>query len=119
MQQGYNPYNSATQYWKQFIWIKDFILVGYENINYNLSASEYYCMSIPLFLECYIKDFVNSILYLFLPIILCLFMVKHIKKEDNEVYKFSLFNLLFIFILSFLFWSLIGWYPPLRFNHIA
>ena len=33
--QGYIPYNAATTYWYQFIWLKDYILAGYENVNFN------------------------------------------------------------------------------------
>jgi hypothetical protein len=61
--QGFTPYNAAVEYWKQFIWIKDYILGGYENINFNYDKDEYYCMSVPLFLKCYLSDFVKSLFF--------------------------------------------------------
>ena len=57
---GYEPYNAAVEYWNQFIWVINYILAGYENINFNLENSEYFCMSMPLFLKCYLTDFVKT-----------------------------------------------------------
>ena len=76
---GYDPYNSALEYWHQFIWVKEYLLGGYENINFSLENSEYYCMSIPLFLKCYLNDFLKTILYLSTVLILCLINFKNIK----------------------------------------
>ena len=114
--QGYIPYNAATTYWRQFIWIKDFLLVGYENINFNPDKSEYYCMSIPLFLKCYLIDFSRSLLYLFNIVILIFGTYKYLVEKDIELYMSLLKKLSLVFLVSFFFWSLIGWYPPLRFS---
>ena len=114
--QGFTPYNAAVEYWKQFIWIKDYILAGYENINFDLDRSEYYCMSIPLFLKCYLSDFMRSVYFLSPIIYLCILNFKY--NWNNILYKLKgiYFNLFFIYITLFVFWSFIGWYPPLRFN---
>ena len=113
---GYEPYNAAVEYWHQFIWVKDFILAGYENINFNLENSEYFCMSMPLFLKCYLTDFAKTILYVFPLLTLCLINIKNIKNDGRKLFLNSLKKLSFVFIVSFIFWSFIGWYPPLRFN---
>jgi len=114
--QGFTPYNAAVEYWKQFIWIKDHILAGYENVNFDLGRSEYYCMSIPLFLKCYLSDFVKSLYFLSPIIYLCI--LNFTSNWNNLLYKLKgvYFNLSFIYITLFVFWSFIGWYPPLRFN---
>lgn len=114
--EGFIPYNAATTYWKQFIWIKDFLLAGYENVNFNIEASEYYCMSVPLFLKCYLFDLIKSVYYLLFPLLLCLTSYKFINYENLKIYKSLLNKLISISAVSFAFWSLIGWYPPLRFN---
>jgi hypothetical protein len=113
---GYDPYNSALEYWHQFIWVKDYLLGGYENINFSLENSEYYCMSIPLFLKCYLNDFLKTILYLSTVLILCLINFKNIKYTHVNLHKKVLVKLSLIYTVSFIFWSFIGWYPPLRFN---
>ena len=114
--QGFTPYNAAVEYWKQFIWIKDYILQGYENINFNYDKDEYYCMSVPLFLKCYLSDFVKSLFFLSPIIFLCI--LNFVSNWGNTLNKLKgiYFNLSFIYIILFVFWSFIGWYPPLRFN---
>ena len=113
---GYEPYNAALEYWHQFIWLIKYFLTGYENINFNLANSEYYCMSVPLFIKCYLADFSKSLLYLFNLILLLLGSYKYVEVEEKELYASLLKKLLFVFLLSFFFWSFIGWYPPLRFT---
>ena len=114
--QGYVPYNAATTYWNQFIWLKDYIFVRYENINFNPEYSEFYCMSVPLFLKCYFLDFLNSVFYLLNLVVLLIGTYKYIDQGKKELYTSLFKKLLTIFIISFIFWSFIGWYPPLRFN---
>jgi len=113
---GYEPYNAALEYWHQFIWLIKYLLTGYENINFNLANSEYYCMSVPLFIKCYLVDFSKSLLYLFNLILLLLGTYKYVEVEEKELYASLLKKLLFVFLVSFFFWSFIGWYPPLRFT---
>ena len=113
---GFVPYNAATQYWYQFIWLKDFILVNYQNVDYNLNEGAYYCMSVPLFIKCYLLDFFKTIIYLSLPIITIIFNFYILKKKNIQIIFDFLKNLLFIVTLLFSFWAFIGWYPPLRFN---
>ena len=113
--QGYVPYNSATTYWNQFIWVKDFIVSRYENVNLD-SRYEYYCMSIPIFLNCYLSDFSKSLLYLFNLLVLILSTYHFIGNREKALYIALLKKLSTVFLVSFVFWSFIGWYPPLRFS---
>ena len=112
--EGYIPYNAEIIYWRQFIWIPLYILNGYENINFDLDRYEYYCMSVPLFLECYMYQLLDVIKYLILPILLAIFNTLLLIKNQNEKFKKLLKNLSAIFITTLIFWGFIGWYPPLR-----
>ena len=113
--QGYIPYNAATTYWNQFIWLKDFIVSKYENVNLD-SRYEYYCMSIPIFLKCYLADFLDSVFYLLNLMVLLLGTYKYIDQVKKELYVSLFKKLLTVFTVTFIFWSFIGWYPPLRFS---
>jgi len=114
--QGYTPYNSSIQYWYQFVWIYGYIFGDFEYINFNYDFDEYFCMSIPLFLKCYISDFLKTLIYLSLPIFVSIMNLNILRKNSErkvlDLYK----DLFLIFIILFSFWAFIGWYPPLRFN---
>ena len=114
--QGFEPYNAATEYWRQFIWLKDFILVSYENINYNVEGGEYYCMSVPLFMKCYLIDFLNTLIYLGGPVILIIINLIFEKDSKSKEYSKDLKNIIFVSLTMFSFWAFMGWYPPLRLN---
>ena len=73
-------------------------------------------MSIPLFLKCYLVDFFKTAIYLSVLIVLCFVNFKNISDKFKNLYKNVLLKLFLIFFVSFIFWSFIGWYPPLRFN---
>ena len=113
---GFEPFNAATEYWRQFIWLKDFILVHYENINYNLEEPEYYCMSVPLFIKCYLRDFFNTLIYLGGPVILIIINLIFEKDNKTKDYSKDLKNIIFVSIFMFSFWAFMGWYPLLRLN---
>ena len=119
---GYKPYNAAINYWYQFKWIPAYFVNGYENINFSINLedydkSEFYCMSLPENFVCYFKDFANTIEYLLLPTLLILFVIAFKKNFINSLTTLNYFYpLLIVFCTNFLFWSLIGWYPPLRMN---
>lgn len=114
--QGYTPYNSSVQYWYQFVWIYGYFFNGFEYINFDYNFDEYYCMSIPLFLKCYISDFFKALLYLSLPIFVSVINFIILRKNSDKLVAGLLKDLLLIFTLLFSFWAFIGWYPPLRFN---
>ena len=107
---GYEPYDAATQYWGQFIW------VYYYFINIVKHSGEWYCQTIPENFICYFKDTLKTLYYLGLPILFSVFNFQLFKKIKNcKTKKFEI-NLSLIVIVLFIFWSFIGWYPPLRFN---
>ncbi len=106
---GYEPYDAATEYWGQFIWVAYF-LVGIVK-----HSGEWYCQTIPENFLCYFRDTINTLYYLSIPIILAtgsLLLNKTISNKQKKKLK----NLFMIVSILFVFWSFIGWYPPLRFN---
>tara|TARA_B100001741_G_scaffold255439_1_gene217930 strand:+ start:4189 stop:5523 length:1335 start_codon:yes stop_codon:yes gene_type:complete len=105
-----STYDANTEYWGQFIWLFDFIR---GKIRY---VSEWHCVTIPENFICYLNDFKRMTLYIFIPIfIILIIFLTNFFIEKNIKYNF-LYETLFITISLFLFWSLIGWYPPVRFN---
>ncbi len=106
---GYEPYDAATEYWGQFIWVAYF-LVGIVK-----HSGEWYCQTIPENFLCYFRDTINTLYYLSIPIILATGSFLLNKTISNEQKK-KLKNLFMIVSILFVFWSFIGWYPPLRFN---
>jgi len=105
-----STYDANTEYWGQFVWLYDFIRgkVRYE--------SEWHCVTIPENFYCYFKDFRQMILYIAFPLLLVVlfFAVDYVVNKKNKYMYLQ--NILFITVCLFLFWSLIGWYPPVRFN---
>ena len=105
-----STYDANTEYWGQFVWLYDFIR---GKVRYQ---SEWHCVTIPENFICYLTDFSQMILYILFPIILLLllFLINYFVDTSK---KYPLINqALFISFSLFLFWSLIGWYPPIRFN---
>ena len=106
---GYHPYDAATEYWGQFIWIFSF-WTGKK------SEGQWYCQTIPENFICYFQDTKSTLIYLLVPIIFISI------KEFTDVYflkknKLKIINFAILFaFLMYGFYSFIGWYPPLRFN---
>jgi hypothetical protein len=117
-----SPYSAVSEKWGHFVWIKYYLMGGEKH------RGEWYCHNIPDNFVCYFNDTLQTIEYIFIPILLILYLgirngyislnqlsLKHLKISKYE--DFNLANsIVVIFILSFSFWSLIGWYPPVRFN---
>ena len=103
---GYLPYDDLARTWGQFKWIYDFArgIIAYE--------SQWHCVTMPENFICYFSDSLNTLLYLSIPLIGA-FIYFLQNKKDYVDYKFQL---LIIFLMFYSFYSLIGWYPPLRFN---
>ena len=117
---GIDFYNANTNYWGQFYWLNKYlnkiINIFIERLNLNIDmfeikyfSGEWYCTDIPDFFVCYLKDTSYSLNYL-LPIVLFSVLIIALKeiKINKEVYL--------LFLTYYLFWSLIGWYPPIRFS---
>lgn len=108
---GYTPFDSSTEFWGHFVWIKKFLL------GIQTSGGSWYCQTIPENFICYFEDFFKVLIYLFVPLayIIIKFLIiyfSNLLNDDKSNIKF----LFLIFMLNFLFWSLMGWYPPLRLN---
>ena len=113
-------YNANTNYWGQFYWLNKYLfkVTNYiiEILNLKIDkfeikyfSGEWYCTDIPEFFSCYLKDTIYSLNYM-LPIILFSVLIIVFKeiKINRQVYL--------IFLTYYFFWSLIGWYPPIRFS---
>jgi hypothetical protein len=77
--------------------------------------SEWHCVTIPENFICYFNDLKQMIMYILIPILLIgIILIVNIFSERK---KYPLIKeVLFISISLFSFWSLIGWYPPIRFS---
>jgi len=107
------PYDANSLYWGQFVWLYDFIRgkTRYE--------SEWHCVSIPKNFQCYLTDNVNTLKYISIPLILLL--LNHLLKNSKINIKENSFQyyLISISIFTYVFWSFIGWYPPIRFSYYS
>ena len=107
---GYHPYDAATEYWGQFIWVFYFIAGRIK------SEGEWYCQTIPENFICYFQDSINTVIYLLAPLVFV------ILKEITDIYfynkersKIIEYGIIFALVM-YGFYSFIGWDPPLRFN---
>ena len=103
---GYEIYDGLTKKkWGQFIWIYDFIR---EKLDMQVTGivSQFQKILYVIF-----RTLGNTFLLLLIPIlsVLTLFLTK---KFNSNIEPIILKSCLFYYF----FWSLIGWYPPLRFN---
>ena len=126
---GYEPYDINTEMYGHFIWISKYfdegifywlsrVVLSEKNFNLRLttkwdSDSEWYCQNIPDNFICFFSDMVNVSKYLWLPFfILLTYLFFYTHKEHTSLDRF----LITTGFVSIFFWSLIGWYPPLRFS---
>jgi len=116
-----------TEYYGQFIWLSKYfdsglgywltkILLPKKLFELRLTQAwnttdEWYCLDIPKNFYCYGIDSVNLIKYLFVPVAL-LIAVATINRKMEPIYR----NVFLVGSVSYLFWSFIGWYPPIRFS---
>ena len=121
------PYDMNTEYYGQFIWLSKYfdsglgywitkILLPKKLFDLRLTQAwdttdEWYCFDLPRNFYCYANDSINLIKYLLVPVLL-LIVVKVINRKKINIYK----NVYMVGSIAYLFWSLIGWYPPIRFS---
>ena len=107
------PYDANSLYWGQFVWLYDFIR---GKVRYQ---SEWHCVTIPKNFQCYLSDNLNTIMYLAIPIVLLIFnnLINNSKIQfKNNSYQYYVISLSFFI---YVFWSFIGWYPPIRFSYYS
>jgi hypothetical protein len=109
---GNKAYDANAEYWGQFIWIFDFIR---GKINYQ---SEWHCVTIPGNFLCYFQDNLQLFLYISIPLLFVFYFYISkfkIKNSIEESVKLTISISLFLYV----FWSFIGWYPPVRFSYYS
>tara|TARA_B100000965_G_C19591996_1_gene758391 strand:+ start:1877 stop:3268 length:1392 start_codon:yes stop_codon:yes gene_type:complete len=120
-------YDINTEYYGQFIWLSKYfnqgigywiskILLPNKLFNLRLTKSwetsdEWYCQNLPDNFICYAQDSLNLLKYLIVPALLVIIFIFHNKFKSTLLKKVFLIG-----IIAYMFWSLIGWYPPIRFN---
>lgn len=118
---NFDTYDINSEKYGQFIWLENYI-VRYGNavsirifdkplFNYRNFESEWHCVSIPENFLCFFNDSFEMLKYLSGGLLIIILFIKF-SKIPRPLFK----SLLQITLLSYLFWSFIGWYPPIRFN---
>tara|TARA_Y100000389_G_scaffold203579_1_gene252463 strand:- start:34757 stop:35998 length:1242 start_codon:yes stop_codon:yes gene_type:complete len=107
------PYDANSAYWGQFVWLYDFVR---GKVRYQ---SEWHCVSIPENFQCYFADNYDTLIYLLIPLMLIL--ANHFLKNSKVLFKNYSFEYYIISLSAFIFifWSFIGWYPPIRFSYYS
>lgn len=106
--QGYVLYEAETEEYGHFIWLL------YFSNGHIVHEGEWFCQSIPENFICYFQDTYKAIMYLMTPIIYTIIFKFYSPLKKKYLIKLN--SLFFITLIYYMFWSLIGWYPPLRFN---
>jgi hypothetical protein len=109
---GTFPQDYQAKYYRSFIWIFDLLKKDYEKIPNEVFICT---QSLRKNFNCYVQDtlLTNSYLrYILLLTILNLFYYFFKSKK----YKVFIKNLLFTTLIIYVFWSLNGWYQPIRFT---
>lgn len=105
----------------QFVWLNNYFvrygnalslrIMGKPILEYRNFDSDWHCVSIPENFICYLNDSIITFRYLIGGVAIILLFTFFSKVPELMVR-----NLLLMSLISYLFWSLIGWYPPIRFN---
>lgn len=120
-------YDINTEYYGHFIWLSKYFDQG---IGYWISkiflpnklfelrftkswntTDEWYCQNLPENFACYVNDSLELLKYLIIPVLLVIIFLFH-NKLKSKVIK----NVILVGVVAYVFWSFIGWYPPIRFN---
>ena len=97
------------EFYNQFFWVFDFIKG--EDTN---GVTGWYCQSIPQNFKCYFFDNLNTLYFMYLPVLFCfIYLLLNWKTIKNKTILIPLFE---IFVIINIFWSFIGWFPPVRFS---
>ena len=99
----------SVEFYNQFFWVFDFL----RGIDTN-GVTGWYCQQLPQNFKCYLNDNLMTLKYLYVPLIFGILYL-YIKRKTFFVGNFWR-PLIEISILVNIFWSFIGWYPPIRFS---
>ena len=98
-----------VEIYNQFIWVFDFIR-GFDTNG----VTGWYCQQLPQNFKCYFNDNLSTLKYLYIPF---MFIILYLWFQRRILFRHSFWRpLLEMFLLINLFWSFIGWYPPVRFS---
>ena len=103
------PYDENSSHYGQFIWLPLYLFTS------KRFEGGWHCMEIPNFLTCYLVDNVQLALYLIVPLLFVI-ITNPLKAYRNNL---GLEKLIKFSALIYLFYSLIGWYPPIRFSYYS
>jgi len=125
-----NLYDINTEFYGQFIWLSKYFNEGIgfwiskillpdklfdlrltKSWDSNSSKEEWYCQNIPENFVCYANDSIELLKYLTIPVLLVSIFLFYNKFRSTILHRVFLVG-----AVSYGFWSLIGWYPPVRFN---
>jgi hypothetical protein len=107
--QGQIPYDENSSHYGQFLWLPLYLFTDkrYEG--------GWHCMEPTTFIKCYLVDNLNLTFYLFVPLIIFLFNLLRDKSSNTIVIS----TLVKYVALVYIFYSFIGWYPPIRFSYYS
>ena len=103
------PYDENSSHYGQFIWLPLYLFTS------KRFEGGWHCMEIPNFLTCYLVDNFQLIFYLIVPLLFVI-ITNPLKAYRNNV---GIEKLIKFCALIYLFYSLIGWYPPIRFSYYS
>lgn len=109
---GNSSNDNQIEEYNQFFWLFDFFL-GKETI-YSGINNGWFCQKVPHFIYCYLIDNLKTLFYMS-GLILILFILKYYS-SSVQLKSQKMYPMYFTFGLFFLFWMIIGWYPPIRFS---
>ena len=119
---GYTPYDDLANTWGQFRWLANYLIrpvnflsdkiIGQPVLDKKNYSGGWHCAELPDNFICYFVDNINSLMYMGVPIIITIIFIKKVTPIDRDILN----KVIGIFILVYSFFSLIGWYPPMRFT---
>ena len=119
---GFQPFDDLAITWGQFRWLQNYAVRPVNFLSQNLLEkpilewrnynSEWHCTTLPENFICYLQDTIDLFIYMGLPILFTIIYFFKFRFLENKELKI----ILNIFLIVYFFYSLIGWYPPLRFN---
>ena len=119
---GYTPYDDLANTWGQFRWLANYLIrpvnflsdkiIGQPVLDKKNYSDGWHCAELPDNFICYFVDNFYSLIYMGIPIIVTTIFIKKFSLIESDILN----KVIAIFLLVYSFFSLIGWYPPLRFT---